>query len=325
MTRTWYYTGAVALALATLAGGQVPEGVAGPELTKEQKRRVVEAAGKALVDGYVYEDKAKAMAERLTGNLKASRYDDLRDPAAFARRLTDDLQAAGGDRHLRVFGPAPPGAAKAPAKGPRRVRSDVNHGFARVEVFEGNVGYLDLRTFTAAADGPAKADAAMALLSGVDALVIDLGRNPGGTESMVRYLSAYLFDRPTHLVNTFERGMDKPGERWTADTVAGKRLAGVPVYLLVSRRTFSAAESFAFGLITTKRATVVGERTGGGGHYGGVVPLVDGFSLWLPRGRTYDPRTGQGWEAEGLKPDVEVPYERALTAALEAARVRIAK
>jgi C-terminal processing protease CtpA/Prc len=192
-----------------------------------------------------------------------------------------------------------------------------------VEVLDGNVGYLDLRGFLGTEAGLARADAAMALLADVDALIIDLGRNGGGDERMVRHLSTYLFERPTHLVNTFARGMEKPRERWTLESVPGKRLAQAPVYVLTSGRTFSAAESFTFGLRVNGRVTVVGERTGGGGHFGGVQPLVEGFSIWLPRGRTYDPRTGEGWEASGIRPDIEADYARALTVAHEHAKGRV--
>ena len=41
--------------------------------------------------------------------------------------------------------------------------------------------------------------------------------------------------------------------------------------------------------------------------------------MFLPRGRTYDPRTDNGWEATGIQPDVRVPYDRALETALELA------
>jgi C-terminal processing protease CtpA/Prc len=98
--------------------------------------------------------------------------------------------------------------------------------------------------------------------------------------------------------------MSAPQERWTLETVPGKRLTNVPVYILTSRRTFSAGESFTFGLKVTRRATLVGERTGG-------------------VGRSYDPRTNKGWEAEGIEPDVEVPQDKALERALELARARI--
>ena len=47
--------------------------------------------------------------------------------------------------------------------------------------------------------------------------------------------------------------------------------------------------------------------------------------MFLPRGRTYDPKTGKGWEAEGIPADVEVPYEDALVTAHDLAREAIAK
>jgi C-terminal processing protease CtpA/Prc len=163
------------------------------------------------------------------------------------------------------------------------------------------------------------ADSAMAIFANVKALIIDLGRNRGGGAEMVRYLSAYLFDKPTHLVSTFARGMAAPAERWTAERVAGKRQPLIPVYILTSGNTISAAESFTFGLRINNRSIVVGERTAGGGHFGAFVQLTPGFTVFLPRGRTYDPRTNTGWEAEGLKPDVEVSYSQALQTALKLA------
>jgi C-terminal processing protease CtpA/Prc len=137
---------------------------------------------------------------------------------------------------------------------------------------------------------------------------------------MVRLLSTYLFDRPTHLVSSFMRGMSEPSERWTLPQVLGPRLASVPVFVLTSSLTISAAESFVFGLKAHDRVTIIGEPTAGGGHFGGVVSLPGGFSMFLPRGRTYDPRTNEGWEATGIQPDVRVPYERALETALEMAK-----
>jgi C-terminal processing protease CtpA/Prc len=161
------------------------------------------------------------------------------------------------------------------------------------------------------------ADSAMAVFANVKALIIDLGRNRGGGPEMIKYISAYLFDKPTHLVTSFARGMEAPMERWTAERVTGKRRPDIPVYILTSGNTISAAESFTFGLRINNRATVVGEPTAGGGHFGGFVPLTAGFRVFLPRGRTYDPRTNKGWEAEGLKPDVEVSYPQALSTALK--------
>jgi hypothetical protein len=58
-------------------------------------------------------------------------------------------------------------------------------------------------------------------------------------------------------------------------------------------------------------------RTGGGGHSVDGFPLLPhGFQMLLPVARNIDPRSGKGWEGEGIKPDVEVNPEQALQAAI---------
>ena len=47
---------------------------------------------------------------------------------------------------------------------------------------------------------------------------------------------------------------------------AGKRLAAAPAFVLTSSRTFTGAEEFSYNLKNLKRATIVGETTGGGAH-----------------------------------------------------------
>jgi len=330
-----------------------------PPLDPATRKAVIDSASRLLIDGYVYEDRARSYAAKLSAFTAAGRYDSLLDRAGFARALTRDLQEMSGDRHLRVMpdsaqaggmprfmrmppgsgpgAPGPPGApvmrrmtppggapgGPAPPGGPMTPmppgRSVPNDGFARIEILDGNIGYLDLRGFHGTDSGRARVDSMMKAFSGVKAMVIDLGRNGGGDGMMVGYLSTYFFDQPTHLVSQQLRGEPEPLERWTVESVPGPRFEG-PVYVLISPRTFSAAESFAFGLDINGRVTLVGEKTGGGGHFGGVEPLAGGFSLWLSRGRTYDPRTGKGWEADGLTPEVAVPYDQALDRALEFAR-----
>src|SRR5262245_4960202 len=80
------------------------------------------------------------------------------------------------------------------------------------------------------------------------------------------------------LLDLLARGAAKPEERWTLDSVPGDRLANIPLYVLTSRRTFSVAESFAFGLRITGRAKVVGETTAGGGHFTKFMPFASRLS-----------------------------------------------
>ena len=71
-------------------------------------------------------------------------------------------------------------------------------------------------------------------------------------------------------------------------------------------------------LVINDRVTLVGERTGGGGHFGDDITVSPDLRLFMPRGRTYDPETGQGWEAEGIEPDIKALYLEARDRAIQA-------
>jgi len=287
---------------------------------------VIQAIADSLVNGYIYEHTARTLADSLQGRLRAGAYDGL-SGHALAESVTVMFRRITHDGHLGVrFEGRPAGGApvrmRRPTETPAGATAGRDYGFERVEILPGDIGYIDLRGFSAAPEALRWADSMMASLANVKALIIDVGQNRGGGPEMVRLLSTYLFDRPVHLVSSFRRGMTTPSERWTLDSVSGPRLPAIPVYVLTSRRTISAPESFVFGLKAQRRVTIVGERTGGGGHFGDVVTLPDGFSMFLPRGRTFDPRTNESWEATGIQPDVAVPYDQALATAIERIRRR---
>lgn len=101
-------------------------------------------------------------------------------------------------------------------------------------------------------------------------------------------------------------------------------LQNAKVFLLTSKRTFSAAEHLSLSLKRTHRATLVGEATGGGAHFGGMAPMGKGYAAFIPVGRTFDPDTGESWEGVGVAPDVAVPAEKALDETLKLAGVKVA-
>jgi hypothetical protein len=94
---------------------------------------------------------------------------------------------------------------------------------------------------------------------------------------------------------------------WTRSPVPGNRLADKPVYVLTSASTWSGAEQFSYDLKMLRRATLVGETTGGGAHAG---VFHRRRSLWhrysrseadqsLRKGRLGRDRSGTGCEGEG--------------------------
>jgi C-terminal processing protease CtpA/Prc len=105
------------------------------------------------------------------------------------------------------------------------------------------VGYLKLDAFASEKDAGSAGAAAMNFLVHTDALIIDLRENGGGGISMFQLLMSYLHDGRQQLSGIHIRASDTDMQIWTHGFVSGPRLADVPVWVLVSERTFSAAEA----------------------------------------------------------------------------------
>lgn len=121
--------------------------------------------------------------------------------------------------------------------------------------------------------------------------------------------------RPTHLNDIWNRKTDVTQQYWTLPIVPGKRLAAAPAFVLTSSRTFSGAEEFSYNLKNLKRATIVGETTGGGAHPVRGERLDDRFVIAVPFARAINPITRTNWEGSGVEPDEKVPAADALTTA----------
>jgi C-terminal processing protease CtpA/Prc len=207
----------------------------------------------------------------------------------------------------------------------------LNFGFERVERLPGNVGYLELRSFGFdTSDVADVAAAAFDFLANTDALIIDVRRNGGGSPHMVAQVSSYLFGpEPVHLNSLYWRPGNRTDDFYTQRQVKGTRYGPDKLlYVLTSRNTFSGAEEFSYNLQTRKRATIVGDTTGGGAHPGGMQRVTDHFAVWVPTGRAINPITKTNWERVGVRPDVAVASDQALTtahlAALRTLRARAA-
>ncbi|HEX8173541.1 MAG TPA: S41 family peptidase [Pyrinomonadaceae bacterium] len=270
---------------------------------------------------YVFPEVAKEVEKAIRARVEKKEYDEITSGPAFAQKLTADLQAVTRDKHLRVqFSEKPlPERGDPRRRDPEQMSREGarnNFGFFKVEVLPGNIGYLDLRQFYRAEMANEKAAAAMNFLADTDALIIDIRRNGGGSANMVALLVSYLLGPEPVLINTaYFRPENRTFETWTLKDVPGRRYTGKTVYVLTSNYSFSAAEEFAYDLQTQKRATIVGETTGGGANPNTFVRLSDHFMLSVPIGRAINPITKTNWEGVGVKPDVEVSQEQALKTA----------
>jgi C-terminal processing protease CtpA/Prc len=292
------------------------------EIDAATRGRVVDAVLVALREGYVFPDLATAMEAAVREREESGQYEALKTGRALAGKLQSDLRAVCNDRHLSVrFSPEP-----LPEEEPtddveramhRRWAARHNFGFERVERLAGNVGYLDLRAFQDPSIAAETAAAAMTFLANTDALIVDLRQNGGGSPAMVAFLTSYLFgDEPVHLNDLYNRQEDFTHQWWTLPHVPGRRFGPhKPVYVLTSDYTFSAAEEFTYNLKNLGRATIVGEKTGGGAHPVDSVRVHEHFAVVVPVSRAINPVSKTNWEGTGIEPDVEVRATAALTQA----------
>ena len=296
------------------------------------RAKVIDGAVAALNESYVFPETAKKMEEAVKAHQKKGDYDSITEGDAFAKRLTDDFRAVSHDKHLGVmFSPAPmPDMEARQRPDPKREaeqRKDLermNCGFDKAEILEGNVGYLKFDFFAEPEICGPTVVAAMNFLANVDAIIFDLRENGGGDPKMIAFLSSYLFAERTHLNDLWTRKGDLTDQYWTDPYVPGKRLDGKPAFVLTSKNTFSGAEEFSYNLKNLKRATIVGETTGGGAHPVSGHRITDHFGIGVPYARAINPITHANWEGTGVEPDVKVSAADALTTAQKLAAEKLA-
>jgi retinol-binding protein 3 len=302
---------------STISGQQSPRAI---DATTRQQ--VLDGAIEHMQRGYIFEDVAQKMAAALRAHAQAGAYNAITSGADFAALLTKHLQEVSKDKHLRILYDPAGIAGTQPAltdeERSRRLAAERrnNYGLHRVERLDGNVGYIELRGFSGSPDASGPVTAAMNLLANTDALIFDLRRNGGGSPVTIGFISSYLFDKRVHLNDFYVRETDRRQSFYTSETVDGRKYGeSKPVYILTSTSTFSAAEEFTYNLKNLKRATIVGETTGGGAHPGGVRRINEHFGIWLPTGRAINPITGTNWEGVGIAPDIATDAAAALRAA----------
>lgn len=322
-----------ALAAVALAGDALartsehaPDEQAGVSRHEEavQAAVAVDEVAEIISDNYFDADRAAEIAEGLRVFM-AGRDGGDADPFALAAAMTSYLAPLDG--HFRVEWVEDASASRtseAVVAAPPRVSfaaqlARQGYGFVKVERLPGNVGLIEMSNFAhidfsdPADPARAAADGALALVSNADAVIIDLRRNGGGAPSMAGYLVSAFVAPGADVYSTFRTRTgsfsERPEESYRAP------MTDKPIYLLLSRRSGSAAEALPYTLQAAGRATVVGETSAGAANPGFEFETPSGFTVFVATGAPINPFTGTNWEGSGVQPDIQTPAADALDTA----------
>ncbi|WP_236614034.1 S41 family peptidase [Nafulsella turpanensis] len=293
-------------------------------LSEAEKDEIIKNVSALLIKNYVFPDKAREMATFLRKQNKKDAYQQQSTYQEFAQALHRDLQRTHRDLHLGLhYNPRQVAFIRqwesqkqdsAFQQEQIRMAERLNFGFVKVEHLPGNIGYIDFRQFAPPEKEARQTVAsAMGFVRNADALIIDLRKNGGGHPEMVQLIMSYFFkEKPIHYNSLYDRPTNTTKDYYTLKTVEGPRMPEVELYVLTSGFTFSAAEELTYNLQTQKRATIVGEVTGGGAHPTQSFAVNDDLVLNVPVARAINAVTKTNWEGRGVMPDIPSEADKAL-------------
>jgi hypothetical protein len=267
---------------------------------------------------YVFPEAAEEICGVLAAGLGEGRYDGA-DAVRLGELITTDLQSVNGDLHLRLrYSETELSESHEDEAEQMRQMAEwadlTCGGVEHAQRLAGNVGLLKIAPllFPPAVAG-ARVSAAMNLLAGTDALILDLRDCLGGDPSMVTLAYSYLTGHePVQLSGMAHRDPEAFTQLWTGHVPGPKFGPDKPVWVLTSTRTFSGGEALSFDLQEHGRAQVVGERTRGGAHPRHGFRVDANLEATIPTARSVSPISGGNWEGVGVVPDVKTSAEEAL-------------
>lgn len=204
-------------------------------------------------------------------------------------------------------------------------RDDINVPSVEARTLDGNVGYIQVSTFSENSARLVEAEARKFRDAGVKGIVLDLRGNPGGlVEAAVNMSSLWL---PKGKLILQEKRGDTVIKTHTAN--GNDILAGMPTTVLINGGSASASEIVAGALADNKAATLLGEKSYGKGSVQELNELADGGRVKITVARWYRPN-GQNIDKKGIEPNQKVTISDEDAAAandtqLEAARSGLAR
>ena len=258
---------------------------------------------------YYMPEIGKNISTMLIDNLNNGKYSQVVKAGRLADSLNADILKVHFDRHSWVE------ADRRMLHYDSAAGPSQNYGFEEVKILDGNNGYLKFNEFSPLREAQDFASHALDSLANCESLILDLRENWGGYPEMIQFLASYFFPIPVKINTLYDRNGNIINEIWTQDSIPGKRFSdSLPVIILTSNQTASAAEGFVNLFKKTKRAMIIGEPTNGAHHPAKEVIINSLFVVSVPFLRGEDTNLPEG---KGIAPDIFISSEMALEKAIE--------
>lgn len=268
---------------------------------------------------YIDKETYKKVDSLFQSELKKGTFKDL-NKKDFADLLTQKLRTTIKDEHFFVkylenYMPEKQMSEKEKEKLNNEHNSLENFGFETVQRLPGNIGYINFKGFASPEASEKTLAAAMNFVANTHSLIIDLRENGGGENGMVLLFCSYFFDKKTDLYTTYFRHNNKTVLNSTQPEVSGEKYLHKKIYILTSKKTFSAGEAVAYFLQQYKLAEVIGEKTGGAANPVDHFIIQNQYLLLVPTGKITSLINQKNWEHIGENPNQEVKSDDALRVA----------
>ncbi|WP_282043789.1 S41 family peptidase [Winogradskyella flava] len=304
-------------------------------LSKKEKYKVIDRIKELIDTQYVLANKTEIINNSLDSLKSTKKYKNIKDYRNFAEALSEDLVTISKDQHFKIqYNPELVSSRREERKRWQELEQigeaenqkevfdinywysqKINFGIQKVEILEGNIGYMKLTFFDILQWAQSTIDAAMGVLANTDALIIDIRDNGGGYIS-ASYLASYFFDeKPTVWNIGYERPSSLRDTTYTYREIGGQRYLKKPIYILVNKKSFSRAELFAYCMKHHNKAIIVGQTTAGASHGIDFLEMDDNFLIQLPITSSIHPVTKTDWEGIGVIPHIKTTKEETLKVA----------
>lgn len=263
---------------------------------------------------YVYPETAKAMRKFVNAKALAGSYADIQSRRELIDMLQAHLRSSSKDSHISLHLASDRQDRNNHRLPKAMLENELHVDIIAKEDSKPKIGYLRFNKFSGDAKTKRRIVEAMNRLKVTDSLIIDLRNNPGGDPNLSAFLSSYFLRENTHLWSIVDRNGDTVFR--TDSTDVGQYYSG-ELCILISDKTGSAAESFAYTLKHLKRATIIGRTSGGAAHLVQMERVNEEIDIRIPTARAYNPITKTNWEGVGVIPTMSVDASVAQQVAIQ--------